>query len=127
MGTDQTQIFDPNATNGREPKYTPVNFNREPRQPREHEFKCADGATEISPGLAVAWDIGEQWKKRYAVTSLLDLENLQHREFHGLTHIFRDERTGDSRFQAIILSELISYLNDVDAAQAVQHSKYSGA
>jgi len=51
MGTDETQIFDPNATNGREPKNTPVNFNREPRQPREHEFKCADGATAISPGL----------------------------------------------------------------------------
>jgi hypothetical protein len=55
---------------------------------------------------------------------LLDIENLQHREFHGLTHIFRDERKGDSRFQAIIMSELIAYLNDVDGAQAVQRSKY---
>jgi hypothetical protein len=77
--------------------------------------------------LAVAWDIGEQWKKRYSVTSLLDLENLQHREFHGLTHIFRDERTGDSRFQTIILSELITYLNDVDATQDVQRAKYGDA
>ena len=74
--------------------------------------------------LAVAWDIGQQWKKRYAVTTLLDLENLQHREFHGLTHVFRDERSGDVRFQAIILSELIAYLNDVDGAQAAQRSKY---
>jgi len=77
--------------------------------------------------LTVAWDIGEQWKKRYAVTSLLDLDNLQHREFHGLTHVFRDERTGDTRFQAIILSELVNYLNDVDGAQVVQHEKYGDA
>jgi hypothetical protein len=54
----------------------------------------------------------------------LDLDNLQHREFHGLTHIFRDERTGDTRFQAIILSELIAYLNDVDGVQVIQQSKY---
>jgi len=76
--------------------------------------------------LVVAWDIGEQWKKRYAVTSLLDLENLQHREFHGLTHAFRDERTGDVRFYGIILSELIAYLTDVKGAQAIQREKYGG-
>ena len=80
--------------------------------------------TEAHVNLVVAWVIGEQWKKRYAVTSLLDLSNLQHREFHGLTHIFRDERTGDTRFYGIILSELIQYLHDVDGAQEVQHKKY---
>jgi len=80
--------------------------------------------TESHIDLVVAWDIGEQWKKRYAVTSLLDLENLQHREFHGLTHVFKDERTGDTRFQAIILSELVEYLNDVDGTQLVQRQKY---
>jgi hypothetical protein len=74
--------------------------------------------------LVVAWDIGDEWKKRYSVTSLLNLDNLQHREFHGLTHIFRDERTGDTRFHAVILSELIEYLNDVAGVQPAQREKY---
>jgi len=51
MGADETQVFDTNFTNWRESKYTPENSKREPREPREHEFKCADGAKEISPGL----------------------------------------------------------------------------
>ena len=81
--------------------------------------------TENHMSLAVAWEIGEQWSKRYAVTSLLNIENLQHREFHGLTHIFRDERTGDTRFYGIILSELIAYLNNVEGVQKFHREKYS--
>lgn len=74
--------------------------------------------------LLVAWEIGDEWQRRYAVTSLLDLDNLQHRPFHGVTHVFRDERTGDVRFYAIILSELIDYLNGVDKVQKSQRKKY---
>jgi hypothetical protein len=81
--------------------------------------------TESHIDLAVTWEIGEQWKKRYSVTSLLEFENLQHREFHGMTHIFRDERTGDVRFYAIILSELLEFLSDPDAAQASQKLRYA--
>jgi len=80
--------------------------------------------TEGHVDLVIAWNIGSLWKRRYSVTSLLDLDNLQHREFHGLTHIFRDEKTGETRFFGVILSELIEYLNDVDAAQDVQRAKY---
>src|SRR5579862_506549 len=74
--------------------------------------------------LAVAWDIGSEWKKRYSVTSLLDLENIQHRPFHGVTHVFRDQTSGDIRFYGIILSELIEYLNNFDTSQVEQKSKY---
>jgi hypothetical protein len=83
--------------------------------------------TEGHVNLAVAWEIGEQWRKRYSVTSLLNLENLQHREFHGLTHIFRDERTGEVRFHGIILSELVGYLENVDAVQKFHREKYGDA
>ena len=41
-----------------------------------------------------------------------------------MTHIFRDENSGDVRFYAIILSELIAYLNDVEGVQAEQKRKY---
>ena len=74
--------------------------------------------------LVVAWDVGTEWHKRYSVTSLLDLDNIQHRLFHGMTHIFRDENSGDVRFYAIILSERIAYLNDVEGVQAEQKRKY---
>ena len=47
--------------------------------------------------LVVAWDIGSEWKKRYTVTSLLDSSNIQHRPFHGITHIFRDRSSVESR------------------------------
>lgn len=72
--------------------------------------------------LVVAWESGSQWKKTHQVTSLLDIDNLHHREFHGLTHVFQ---TGSYKFQAIILSELIDYLNDFDNAQATQKAKYN--
>lgn len=74
--------------------------------------------------LIVAWDIGNEWKKRYQITSLLELDNIQAREFHGQTHICLDGNTGEKRFYAIILSELIDYLNDVDGVQSVQKSLY---
>lgn len=74
--------------------------------------------------LIVAWEIGTEWKKRYSVTSLLDQDNIQHRPFHGVTHVFRDQNSGDVRFYGIILSELIECLNDFEAAQSSQRAKY---
>ena len=72
--------------------------------------------------LAIAWEIGEDWKKHYECTSLLDITNLHLRPFHGLTHIFQ---TATSSFYAIILNELISYLNDVEGVQEYHKIKYS--
>ena len=74
--------------------------------------------------LVVAWDIGSEWKKRYAVTSLLDSNNIQHRPFYGITHIFRDVNSGDVRFYGIILSELVDALNDFERVQSAQRTKY---
>jgi hypothetical protein len=71
--------------------------------------------------LVVAWETGELWKKNYQITSLLDIRNLHHREFHGLTHIFH---SATSRYSAIILSELVEYLNEFDKSQIEQRQKY---
>lgn len=72
--------------------------------------------------LVICWEIGELWKKSHQVTSLINIENLHHREFHGLTHIFN---SGSNKMYGIILSELIAYLNDFEGVQAEQKSKYS--
>jgi hypothetical protein len=79
---------------------------------------------ESDVNLVVAWEIGSEWKRRYAVTSLLDVNNIQHRPFHGVTHIFRDQNSGDVRFYGIILSELVEALNDFDGSQAKQVLRY---
>ena len=56
--------------------------------------------------------MGSEWKKNYDVTSLLDLENLHQRDFHGLTHVMN---SGTTRFHVVILKELIDYLNEVSS------------
>lgn len=71
--------------------------------------------------LAVAWEIGSKWKKSHEIISLLNIENIDHRPFHGITHIICTE---NSRFHAIILKELMNYLNDVDGVQEYQKSSY---
>jgi hypothetical protein len=76
------------------------------------------------PNLVIVWEVGNDWKKRYSITSSLDLENLQHRNIHGLTHIVYDDNSGERRFDLIALSELIEYLEDVNAVQQMQTEKY---
>lgn len=71
--------------------------------------------------LVVCWEIGELWKKSHTITSLLDIDNLHHREFHGITHIIQ---AGGHRYSAIVLSELVDYLNDFVSSQSTQKSKY---
>ena len=87
------------------------------------EFE-AEEKTEGDVDLVVAWEIGSEWRRRYTVTSLLDLDNIQHRPFHGLTHIFRDENSGDTRFYATILRELVEYLADMNGVQERQKELY---
>lgn len=79
---------------------------------------------ENSVNLAIAWEMGAKWKSRYNIIPLLNLENMHHRTFHGQTHIFCDSNTGQHRFYGIILSELLSYLNDVDNVQEFQRQTY---
>lgn len=72
--------------------------------------------------LAVAWELGSNWKKSYEATSLLDLENLHLRSYHGLTHILD---SGTTKFHLVILKELLDYLNDVDGVQKYHKDTYS--
>jgi hypothetical protein len=74
--------------------------------------------------LVIAWEMGKNWAKRYQITPLLYLDNIQHRYFHGGTHIILDASTGDRVFTAIILSELIDYINDPDSVQEYQKHTY---
>lgn len=68
--------------------------------------------------------MGKNWPRRYEITPLLYLENIQHRYFHGGTHIIKDASTGDTVFPAIILSELIDYINNPDDVQDYQRKTY---
>jgi hypothetical protein len=77
--------------------------------------------------LVIAWELGEYWKTRYEVTSLLDNDNLHQRYFHGGTHLIKDAATGDTAFPAIILSELVEYINDPDKVQSLQKARYASA
>ena len=74
--------------------------------------------------LVVAWEFGEKWQNRYDVVPLLHYENLQHRDFHGGTHLVTNPSTGDVVFRVVILSELINYLNEPDSVQEYQAQTY---
>jgi hypothetical protein len=72
--------------------------------------------------LAITWDLGNEWRKSYEATSLLDLENLHQRDYHGLTHILN---SGTTKFNVIVLKELLDYLNDVQGVQTYHRDTYS--
>jgi hypothetical protein len=74
--------------------------------------------------LVAAWEMGNAWTTKYEIIPLLHLDNLQHRYFHGGTHIIKNAFTGEIIFPAIILSELIDYLNNPDAVQDYQKLTY---
>jgi len=70
--------------------------------------------------LVIAWERGTKWSEIYSLTSYLTSENIRHREFHGYTHRFADMMSGNAVFNAIILKDLISYLNDPVAEERRQ-------
>lgn len=80
--------------------------------------------TEKNINLVIAWEMGKNWRKRYEITPLLYLENIQHRYFHGGTHIIKNSLTGEQIFPIIILSELIDYINNPDEVQDYQKDTY---
>jgi hypothetical protein len=87
-----------------------------------HEFENHE-KQEKDVSLVVVWETGDEWSRNYEVTSLLDIENIHHRQFHGITHTFHTQSGG--RFDAIVLKELIQYLNNPEQAQVDQVAKYS--
>jgi len=74
-------------------------------------------------GLLVAWEMGEKWREMFDVTSLLDEETRHHRQVHGTTHSFTHSVSGAHAFEAIILHDLVRYLDDPEAEQERQREK----
>lgn len=85
-----------------------------------HEFECGEKRPDDIQ-LAVCWEIGSEFRKDYTATSLLDLDHLNHREFHGITHLFA---SATSSFHVVCLKELIEYLNNVDGVQEYHKKQY---
>lgn len=61
--------------------------------------------------LVIAWESGTDYKKLYDLTSLLNIEGPEVRNYHGITHILADEH-GNHVMDVILLSDLIGFLND---------------
>lgn len=74
--------------------------------------------------LAIAWETGDLFTERYGITSLLTPENIDQRQYHGVTHILCDLESGTTVMSLIILSELIEYLNDPKSTAEKQRIKY---
>lgn len=74
-------------------------------------------------GLVVTWEMGEKWREMFDATSLLDEDTRQHRQVHGTTHSFAHSVSGAHAFEAIILHDLVRYLQDPAAEQERQRAK----
>lgn len=86
------------------------------------EFESSE-KTESSINLAIVWELQNRFKERYQAVPLLHPDNIHLRQFHGVTHELHDENTGDKRMDLIVLSELISYLNDA-TQEELNQEKY---
>jgi len=75
-------------------------------------------------GLVVVWETGDLWKEHYKLTSLLDVDNLSSRQYHGVTHTITNLNTGQQEMDLIVLEELLEYLNDPEQSQIKQVQKY---
>lgn len=75
-------------------------------------------------GLVIVWKTGDLWKEHYKLTSLLDVNNLTLRQYHGVTHTITNLNTGQFEMDLIVLEELIDYLNDPEKSQFEQTQKY---
>lgn len=72
--------------------------------------------------LVITWEIGTEYTTLYEITSLLDLENIHHRKFHGITHVLKSTV---NTILVIALKELVEYLNNVDGVQKYHKEQYS--
>ncbi|MFP5262018.1 MAG: ATP-binding protein [Blastocatellia bacterium] len=76
-------------------------------------------------GLAVVWDIGTRWKQMFDTISYLDPDNTHHRRIHGTTHSFIHSMSGVPVFEAVILKDLINYLQNPTKERKRQQEIYS--
>lgn len=84
------------------------------------EFEAED-KHENDVDLAVFWEMGDEYDKEYSVISYIDEEQTHHRTHHGLTHRLN---SANSNIEVICLKELFQLLNDPQAAQEHQQSRY---
>jgi hypothetical protein len=76
-------------------------------------------------GLVVAWEMGDKWDQYFKVASYLDPDNVHHRPVHGFTHTFTHAMSGLTAFEAIILHDLVDYLQNPEQEGIRQQLKYS--
>jgi len=74
--------------------------------------------------VVVCWETDKKYKHNYHITSLLDPDNLNLREYHGITHTMTNLSTNQKEIELIVLSELISFLNDPETTIEEQIEKY---
>ena len=72
--------------------------------------------------LVIAWEIGKEYQDMYEIVSLLDIDNVHLRPFHGITHILK---SSTDTMYIIALQELVRYLNDVDGVQKYHKQQYN--
>lgn len=80
--------------------------------------------SESSIDLAIVWHMEDRFRERYQAVTLLHPDNIHLRQFHGITHELHDENSGEKRMDLIVLSELISYLNDAEKEELNQQKRY---
>lgn len=69
--------------------------------------------------LVIAWEAGLEYKKYYDIRSYLLEDALEDRQYHGVTHALHDEH-GNHVMDAILLRDLISFLNDPESERSQQ-------
>jgi len=74
--------------------------------------------------LVVVWETGKDFLGNYTITSLLDTDNLNLRQYHGATHLMTNVSNGQKEMDLIVLSELLSYLNHPNEEAQHQTKKY---
>lgn len=74
--------------------------------------------------LCIAWETGDLYESRYALSTVLIPENADQRQYHGVTHVLQDLETGNKHCDLIILKELIQHLNDPGESNSLQRDKY---
>jgi hypothetical protein len=97
----------------------------------EYKYSVDGLVTDLNTGdkkqseidLIVAWEMGEDYESLFSAQSLLVNEGESHREYHGVTHILYDE-TGQPAMYAIILKDLISFLNFPSETMVSQEELY---
>lgn len=98
----------------------------------EYKFNLDDLIEEFSKGdkdqadinLVVVWEMGGKWRRAYNCISLLDLDNIQHREYQGITHNMTQQASNYFAFYIISLKELVAFINDPTSVQGYQKDTY---